>query len=57
MRRLKSWAFFKLLRWFCSKELDQWEAWKIPTPFGLVYVTIAREPISEMRPEHFNSVE
>jgi len=39
----KEWLFIKLLRWFCTRRLDQWERWKIPTKYGPVYVSISRE--------------
>lgn len=34
----------RLLRRFAETELDQWEAWKMPTATGDVYVSISRQP-------------
>ncbi|QKV94257.1 hypothetical protein HUT19_22925 [Streptomyces sp. NA02950] len=34
--------FLGLLKRFCADELDQWEAWRTPTPYGTVYVNISR---------------
>jgi len=33
-----------LLKWYCSKEMDQWEMWKFNTKYGKVFVQISREP-------------
>lgn len=41
--QMREWLFFKLLKWFCSKRLDQWERWKIETKYGSVFVEISRE--------------
>lgn len=35
--------FFKLLKWWCERRLDQWERWRIKTKYGYVYVQIDRE--------------
>lgn len=42
MRHLRLWLFFKLLRWFCAEELDQWERWQIRTKYGKVFIEISR---------------
>lgn len=34
--------FLRLLRWFCSSRLDQWERWKLDTKHGPVYISITR---------------
>mgnify|MGYP003651612418 CR=1 FL=1 len=36
--------FKKLLKKFCSEDLDQWERWKTETNFGTVYISISRIP-------------
>ena len=40
---MKEYLFFKLLKWYCSKRLDQWERWKLETKYGPVYLQISRE--------------
>ncbi len=34
--------FKYLLKWYCEKELDQWERWKINTKYGYVFITVDR---------------
>jgi len=41
---MKFWLFKKLLRWYVTKELDQWDMWKIKTKYGDVFIEITREP-------------
>lgn len=41
---MRYWLFRKLLFWYATKELDQWDMWKLSTPHGKVYVTISRSP-------------
>jgi hypothetical protein len=33
-----------LLARFAAHDLDQWEAWQIDTPHGLVFVQLSRKP-------------
>jgi len=40
---LKERIFIKLLKWFCTHKLDQWERWQIKTKHGDVYVSISRQ--------------
>jgi len=39
---LKEKIFMKLLKWFCTDRLDQWERWQFNTKHGPVYISISR---------------
>lgn len=54
--KLKCKLFFSLLKWFCAKELDQWEMWKLDTKHGRVYVTIARAPLFSTADKHYENL-
>jgi len=49
MGRIKFALFKWLLKWFCEKELDQWERWKVETEYGDVFVNISRGSPPEYR--------
>lgn len=49
-------AFFKLLRRFCIHELDQWEAWRLETPYGEVFVHVSRKPAQGASPEAYDKL-
>lgn len=44
LRRIEYAVFFRLLRRFCERDLDQWEMLKTKTRYGVVYITIGRQP-------------
>lgn len=38
------WKIFHFfLKRFCTQDLDQWERWKMKTPYGEVYIQITRQ--------------
>lgn len=56
MSRFKFWLLVKLLKWFCSKELDQWELWRVDTKHGKVYITISRMPEPNTKDEAYDKI-
>lgn len=44
MNKLLDYLFIKLLKWYCSNRLDQWDKWKYDSKFGVVYIDISRVP-------------
>lgn len=41
---MRFWLLRKLLHWYSTRELDQWDMWKMDTEYGMVYITISRSP-------------
>jgi len=46
-----------LLRRYCAFDLDQWDLWKTDTPFGPVFIDIARLPRAGISPEMYGSLD
>ncbi|WP_349689364.1 hypothetical protein [Actinopolymorpha sp. B11F2] len=42
-----------LLHRYCSYDLDQFEAWRMDTDYGEVYVNIGRYPIAGASPQAY----
>lgn len=43
---MRFWLLVKLLKWYSSKELDQFELFKFDSKYGKVFVTISRQDIA-----------
>jgi hypothetical protein len=54
MRKFKFWLLKRLLYWFSTEELDQWDFFKMKTTYGWVYVSFSRDPFDI---KHQNYVE
>ena len=44
-KEFEFWLFRKLLKRYCTKEMDQWDMFQIDTKFGKVFGTFARAPM------------
>ncbi|MEQ7009151.1 hypothetical protein ABN028_23505 [Actinopolymorpha sp. B17G11] len=45
-----------LLHRYCSYDLDQWEAWRMQTDHGEVYIHISRHPAPGSSPQSYDEL-
>lgn len=48
--------FRRLLKRYCSHELDQWENWQVETSYGPAYVTLSRAPLPGVSPDAYQQL-